>query len=48
MWGVADDISLSVPSLANVSTISFPMMLVWGPVNLVYYGCYKECGKMDM
>ena len=29
MWGVAGGFSLSDPSLANVSTISFPMMHVW-------------------
>ena len=26
MWGIVDGFSLSVPSLANVSTISFPVM----------------------
>ena len=28
MWGVGDGFSLRVPSLANVSTISFPIMRV--------------------
>ena len=29
MWGVSACFSFSAPSLANVSAISFPMILVW-------------------
>ena len=42
---------LVVPSFASVSAISFPVMpewartlcmyFVWGPVDLLYYGCYE-------
>ena len=40
MWGVAGGFSLSVPSLASISAISFPVMPVWA---LTLWMCIK-CG----
>ena len=40
MWGVGVGFSLSVPSLASVSAISFPMMPVWART----FGCVIVCG----
>ena len=39
MWGVADGISLSVPSLASVFAFSFPVMHVWARTLCMWIRC---------